>query len=269
MKLVSIIITWADTIDLLPYCIHNHLKFSDHVMIIYSDTSNYGEKSNAFDGYFQSKFNASLTYDYTKISYYKWEPNLSISASDNERAKRNYGLDKARDSGWGFTHFLMADSDEFYLPSEVLNSKVHLEATEHIGFISETQVYFKSPSLTIGKDSTLVPFIHKIYPQLRFTWNKSYPYAWEDKKIKIDPTRQLNISFGVSMYPITMHHYSWVRSDFQMKIRNSSAKSNLERSTIMQDIMHAKEDYFCEFYQKTLVRASVDFGIPEITPRNE
>jgi hypothetical protein len=109
----------------------------------------------------------------------------------------------------------------------------------------------------------LVPHIHKLTPTIKHEFNRRFPYAWNNGQIKIDPTRSLNINSGVKWDDVVMHHYSWVRDDYQRKIRNSTARSNLERSTILQDLLHAKEGYYCEFYRKSLVPATVDFGIHE------
>ena len=65
-----------------------------------------------------------------------------------------------------------------------------------------------------------------------------------------------------------MHHYSWVRSDYERKIRNSTARTNLERSSILTDLRQAKEGYFVEFYRKTLQRSTVDFGIPHVNTQS-
>jgi len=57
---------------------------------------------------------------------------------------------------------------------------------------------------------------------------------------------------------------SWVRKDVKKKIRNSTARQNIERSSIVRDYTNAKEGYFCEFYGKTLERSPNVFGLPEI-----
>jgi hypothetical protein len=83
---------------------------------------------------------------------------------------------------------------------------------------------------------------------------------------RIDPTRSLNISANVPYTEnVICHHYSWIRKDFNVKIRNSTARKNLERSSILKDLLLAKEGYFVEFYQRHLQRSSVDFGIPELS----
>ena len=132
------------------------------------------------------------------------------------------------------------------------------------GLVCPTRVYFGSPKLTIGFDGTLVPFIHKMTPNIQHGFNKLYPFAWDKKRIRVDPTRQLNITTWVDYTEdVVCEHYSWCRGDYQKKIRNSTARANLERSTIQNDLLLAKEGYFCEYYQKPLVRATVDFNIPE------
>ena len=226
----------------------------DGIIIIGSSVSNYGEKH-------------LMPFSYeVKPGFYHLEPNLSFSPRDNETKKRNYGLDIARKQG--YTHFLTMDADEFYEPEPFLKAKELFKNPDLKGLVCDCQTYFGSPNLTIGLDTTLVPFIHKLTPTIRHEFNRRYPFAWIDGKIRIDPTRSLNINSGVERIDLRMHHYSWVRSDYERKIRNSTARSNLERSTILKDLLHAKEGYFVEFYQKTLQRSTVDFGIPHVNTQS-
>lgn len=56
MTLYSIINAWIDTIELLPHCIDNHLKFCDGVIVVFSRTSNHfvgdnGEVADFIDKY--------------------------------------------------------------------------------------------------------------------------------------------------------------------------------------------------------------------------
>ena len=61
-----------------------------------------------------------------------------------------------------------------------------------------------------------------------------------------------------------MHHYSWVRSDYEKKIRNSTARNNiLKDKTLLTSLRHGKEGDYIEFYRTRLARATVDFEIPE------
>jgi len=248
MKLAAIYCVWDDW-DMLQHSIKNISPLVDGVIVIGSETSNYGE------------FSEAPQYNLQEALYYLKEPDLTVRPEVNERDKRNFGLNLARNKG--FTHFLMMDSDEFYEPEPFLKEKERFLNPDLNGLVCASHVYFKSPKLTIGLDTTRVTFIHKITPNLRFEFNKSFPFAFDKRSIYIDPTRQLNINSGVEWSNIICHHFSWYRKDYEKKIRNSTARVNIERSTIRKDLFLAKEGYFCEFYAKTLIRASVDFNIPD------
>lgn len=252
MKLALIYHVWDDY-DLLEAATDNLGDYADGIIVVYSETSNYGEFS---------PLQVDPVHD--GVWFFKCEPDLNLPPHANERNKRNFGLDKARELG--FTHFLNLDADEFYDPTEFLKEKERFLNTDLAGTVCKVKTYFKDPCLTIGYDTTLVPFIHKITPDLKFQWNPKYPFAFEGPKreIRIDPTRQMNINTGVEWSEITMFHYSYVRSDLRKKIRNSTARQNIENSTLIQDYKNAKPGYFCEFYGKTLVEEENRFGIPEL-----
>jgi hypothetical protein len=245
MKLAAIFICWADW-DLLEHALKNIYPLVDGVIIVASETSNFGEKHPVPDW----------------PDIYQREPNLRLDPRTSETDKRNFGLGIAREQG--YTHYIAMDADEFYEPEPFLKAKQYIEEKDLNGLVCQCRTYFKSPQLTIGLDSTLVPFIHKITPTLRHEFNKNYPFAWIDGQIRIDPTRSLNINSGVETTDlVTLEHYSWIRSDYQKKIRNSTARRNLERSSILKDLSNAKPGYFCEFYQKTLMETDNLFNLPE------
>lgn len=277
MKLCAIYNIWDDW-DLLVHSVKNITPLVDQVIIIVSKNSNFGEE--------ESICPKEELPELRNCYFWYYEPEPFKEPRDNETAKRNFGLQKARELG--YTHFLMMDADEFYEPQEFLKEKERFKDPSLLGLVCRVKCYFRSPTLTIGYDTTLVPFIHKLTPELRFCFNREYPFAWTDvdslpwtptKKIRIDPTRSMNIDYkptrgeewgvydssGVRWSWITMHHYSWVRKDIKKKIRNSTARQNLERSSIVSDYRNAKPGYFCKFYGKTLEKCPDVFGLPEIT----
>lgn len=259
MKLAAIVNHWVDCEDLLPHFVENASKWADEIICIRSTMSNTGERQQPFSVHF------SLINNY-RVHY--WDPDVSLSQRENETSKRNFGLEKARDLGC--THFVTCDTDEMYIPKEVNRIKELFDDTNLNGLVVPCQTYFAHPWLTIGRDTTLVPFIHKLNPDTRHEFNRSYPFAWIDNKIRIDPTRSLNYTSGIiHTESVVMHHYSWIRSDYQLKIRNSTACANIERSTILHDLATAKEGAYCQFYGKTLVRTEVDFGIPDLSPAQD
>ena len=257
MKLAACLNVWADSVELLPYCIKNLVDCGvDGIIIVWSEQSNYGEVVK--DYLHLEDFWPGLL---PRIFMFQREP-VFHHPMNSETDKRNYALDQAKILG--YTHFLTMDQDEFYEPAKFKKVRNYIEATGVKGIVCPSRVYFKSPTLTIGKDTTLVPFIHAIQPGIRHEFNRRYPYSFDDKAIRIDPTRSLSIISGVEYTEeVMLEHYSYVRKDIKMKIRNSSAKANIERSTLLTDYLQAKEGYFVEFYKKTLSRSQLDFGIPE------
>ena len=245
MRLVAIYNVWSD-FDWLEISIKKLDGLVDGVIIVASELSNWGEASTIPE---------------------KWRDKVHIREPffnhplNCETDKRNFGLDIAKREG--YTHFISMDADEVYESEPFLKAKERFNDPELQGIVCASQVYFKSPSLTIGLDVTLVPHIHKIQPGIKHEFNRRYPFAWIDGKIRIDPSRSLNINSGVKWDDIILHHFSWTRKDYKKKIRNSTAKNNIQTSTVLTDLGLAKEGYFCNFYRKSLVPATVDFGIYE------
>lgn len=258
MRTAAIFHVWDDY-ELCLKSIRNISPLVDGVIVVASELSNNGEKSR-IPGCWLTQY-APKDNDFNTFIF---EPDLNKSPQENERNKRNFGLSIARNEG--YTHFIMLDADEFYEPEALLKEKQRfIDNPDLAGLVCGLKCYFKLPTLTVP-DKTLVPFIHKITPELSFTWNTKYPFAFEGPKreIRIDPTRHLNINSGVEWSDITMHHFSWIRRDIKKKIRNSTARENIEKSTIVSDYMDAKAGYYCEFYKATLVECENLFNIPDI-----
>src|SRR5689334_7113058 len=150
MTICAIINVWSDSRELLKYSIYNKRLLGVGIVIIWSETSNYGE----------------VTKDYLKIPLYElkdgaidifqWEPDLKRTPTQNETEKRNFGLECARKLG--YTHFLNCDIDEFYRPEPFLKEIERFKNPNLNGLVCASQVYFKSPQLTIGLDTTRVTF---------------------------------------------------------------------------------------------------------------
>lgn len=250
MKLAAIYNVWADGLDLLRPSVENILPEVDQVIIVFSNYSNYGHY-----------IPFTCLDPHEKIVYHNCEPNLNMAPHENETVKRNLGLAWAKENG--FTHFIGLDADEFYEREQLRIEKYHIEKNNLAGMVCGIKVYFKSPTLTVGFDHTLVPFIHKITPGLKFLLNsKNYPYAYDDAgNAHIDPTRRLNISSGVEFSNVVMHHYSWVRSDYNLKIENSAARNNLRKSSIYDDLKNAAPGVYNQFYRAELKKCENLFNL--------
>lgn len=248
MRLTVIYNVWFDAIELLPFSIKNMRECGvDGVIIVWSEASNYNE---VYKNYLPDVENCHI---------FQREP-VFHHPMNSETDKRNFGLQKARELG--YTHFLTADSDEFYDPAQFKKVRNYIEATGVKGMVCPSKVYFKKPTLTVGKDVTLVPFIHELQRGLRHEFNRKYPYAFDGKGIRIDPTRGLSIISGVEYTEeVVLHHLSWVRKDINVKIRNSTARANIERSTLLEDYANAQPGYYCKYYQAVLKECPNFFNI--------
>lgn len=248
MRLVAIFHCWDDWY-LLEHSVKHLRPLVDGVIIIGSTISNYGEYS-------------PIPEEFKNEELFILEPRMGTPLM-SETDKRNYGLRIALEKG--YTHFITLDSDEFYNPIEFEKAKERFNNEPNLdGLVCQLQCFFKKPTLTIGIEQTLVTFIHKLTPTIRHSFNRSYPFSWINGQIRIDPSRALNINTGVEFTDkVTMFHMSWVRKDYAKKIRNSTARANIEKSTIMQDLLLAKEGYFVKFYGKVLHAVPNYFNLPE------
>lgn len=261
MRLAAIFNVWADW-DWLQIAAEKISPVVDGIIIIWSEKSNYGEFFKMPESGEHSFNRYDLDPNCELLISFQQEPSL-LHPMHAETRKRNIGLEKARE--YGYTHFIMCDADELYDPEQFLKEKQRFIDNPNLaGLVCASQVYVKSPTLTIGLDTTLVPFIHKITPTLKHSFNRNYPFSWEKGQIRIDPTRSLNIDRGVDWSPIIMDHYSWVRSDISRKVRNSTAKANIERTNVVKNFVHLTEGSICEIYPgKPLVRVPNKYGLPE------
>lgn len=253
MRLASVINCFGDCIELLPYLLQNIRPLVDGVIVIYSKRSNRG---NYIDYVLPSG-------DYMGFN---WEPTQFRDPHQNEVTKRNFGLSKARELG--FTHFINQDLDEMYEPDEFLEGKQRIESENLAGMVCRVKTYVKSPCLTIGFDHCLVPFIQKITPELHYRLKFSgYPFAMDKKTrtARIDPTRRTSATHGIALSDITMHHYSYVRQNINLKIENSSANLGKSSALIHDDMANAKEGYFSKMYQRTLLYSPNIFNLPEFS----
>jgi hypothetical protein len=191
-------------------CLKAHV---DLFVIVYQHVSNFGE-------YYMPNFRQYSTE--VETNYIKYDPKIG-HGSLNEKAKRNKGIDYARDRGC--THFLTIDCDEYYEDFGACK-KLYIDSG-YEGSVCKMYTYFKRPTLRFeNPDNYYVPFIHKLDKWIE-SGQPGYPFY-------VDPTRRINTDDVIEL-PIFMHHFSWVRNDIERKIRNSTAKKNIERSQLLQD----------------------------------
>lgn len=233
--------------ELFPYSLKSVFDDIDLAVVVYQTTSNYGEKYDPME-------KIGAWGQFTKVEFVKYEPNLSISASMNERAKRNLGIDFARANHC--THFLALDVDELYEDFE--HAKELYIKSGHAGSVCRLQTYFKKPTFMFDKpEDYYVPFIHELHEQT-LSGTSSYPFY-------VDPTRAINESDVVEL-PIFMHHFSWCRKDIMRKARNSSAAGIIKNSTIFKDYNSPElgEGYFLANWNRRIKIVPDKFGLASI-----
>lgn len=242
MKLSAIYNVW-DGVELLAgsiNCIKDHV---DLIIIVYQPVSNFGEEYNPIDDINEALDSISGLPEIILTQY-----TIEIEAGAlNEKAKRNQGLLISKINNC--THFLHLDCDEYYKDfSEA--KKLYIESGS-AGSVCKLWTYFKHPTFRLAEnEGYFVPFIHKL--------NDNTVAGKADYPFYVDPTRVINEENVVEL-PVFMDHFSWVRADIERKIRNSSAKKNLERGTLLKDyysealVFHPEGYYIADYDQKITV----------------
>lgn len=250
MRLIAIISAWSDTKELLPFCIENLSPVVNKIIVVYSTVSNRGNKDDSI---------SELVFSKLPCQWVNYEPELGLACHENETRKRNFGLKLAKEQG--YTHFLIADSDEFYKQDEFLREKNRIEENNLNGLVCSLKVFIKDPTLCCD-DHTLVPFIQRLKPDTQVGNYKNYPFNLDaEGHVHIDPTRRVNHFDKVEMSDICMYHYSYVRKNIDLKINNSSAKLDRSRNVIYEELQNAKPGYTSKLYHRTLSEVPNYFNI--------
>lgn len=255
MRLASIVSAWADTLSLLPKCIENHLQFSDAVIVCWSVKSNHGVVDDRM-------LRFVVTAPYERVLFHQVEPIINRKGDllFNETRKRNEGLRVAK--AHGFSHYIIADADEMYLPEQVQIAKSEFNDSNLNGLVSYIRVFIGKPTLWCVDPNTVVPFIHKLKPKTEVGKFQEYPYAYKATGIaQIDPSRRVNEITGIRYSTVEMFHYSYVREDINMKIQNSTAKLVRMEKAIRADMAYAKPGWKSHIYNRELKECENYFGL--------
>lgn len=216
---------------------------ADLFIIVYQTTSNFGERYDPLPNILEA------VKDVTYVLH-KFTPIIKTGFS-NEREKRNIGLQIAKKHAC--THFLHLDCDEMYKDFDKAK-KLYFDSGKD-GSCCRIFTYFKLPTLRFEtEDGYFVPFIHKLHDDTR-SGVSNYPYY-------VDPTRRIN-SNNVELLDIHMHHFSWVRNNIERKARNSSAKRNIERGTMLLDYYNpdVKAGFYVKDAEKKLIEVPNLFNL--------
>jgi hypothetical protein len=186
----------------------------DEVLIIYQLQSNIGE-------YYPELLTtlAAIKQRWQKVRLRKYEPDLNLTPSNNERTKRQIGLDWAMELGC--THYLFLDNDEYYDTQAFAAAKAKLKLGEYDASACRLYTYYKQPIYRLQPmENYWVPFIGRLKPGMK---------AGGKFPVLVDPTRgvePIERCYLFAEHDLMMHHFSYVRKDIGRKLRNSSAARN-------------------------------------------
>lgn len=252
MKLAAIYNVW-DGVELLKGSIDCIKKDVDLIIIVYQRVSNFGEQYDPMPEMQGIFLPFPAGDDTTDILFCEYVP-TSMHGAKNETAKRNKGIEIAREKGC--THFVHLDCDEYYKNFHEAK-KMFIDSGKD-GSVCRLFTYFKSPTFMFkNPDGYFVPFIHKLKEDTVAGF-RNYPFY-------VDPTRGINEQNVIEL-PIFMHHFSWVRHDIERKIRNSSARRNIMKWTILDDyrspfLLECPEDYYVKDFDQRLTVVDNYFNI--------
>lgn len=213
MKLAAIYNTF-DGEELLEGSIAQIIDEVDEVLIIYQLVSNVGEHYPEL-----LTTLAHLKERWPIIRLRKYAPNHELPPAQNERQKRQIGLNWALKLAC--THYLFIDNDEYYERDAFARAKSDIETGGYDASACRMHSYFAKPIYRLEPiENYWVPFIGRLKPDLK---------AWARFPVHVDPTRgagPIERCYLFAEGDLMMHHYSYVRKDMRRKLRNSSAARN-------------------------------------------
>jgi hypothetical protein len=143
-------------------------------------------------------------------------PDLSLHPGENERRKRQRGLDRAKQRG--ATHFMTVDCDEYYPPAEFAEARRQIELHDYAATAVRTYLHIQRPIWRSREpDTTCCAFLTRIDGSSQL--GGDYP-------VLADPTRRLH--GGAQPFHlfapevVSMRHMNLVRRDLEDKLRNST-----------------------------------------------
>ena len=187
----------------------------DYVNVVYQNISWYGNKGAPRLREFLDRLKEKGLID--EIIFFA--PDLKRSPGQNERAKRQVGLQAVRQAGC--TYYMPMDCDEFYFTDELSKAKEYIVENNITHSFCPQKHYGATPTLlqlNIHKFNCYVSFFSKLNSRSRLTKNKRIP-------CHTDPSRTLNHHFKAKYYVlhnVCMHHMSNVRKDIAKKYANTS-----------------------------------------------
>lgn len=204
--------------ELLESSIKSIRNNVDYISVVYQTVSNFGDPCNENLIPLLEKLKSEKLID----ELFEYRPKINKGGHFNEITKRNIGLSLSE--GFGCTHHMGMDSDEFYTDEQFKYMKKIIEEGDYDSSVCQMTTYYKKPIYRLDpKEEYYVSLIYKIKQGKEFIMAHPFP-------VLVDPTRRMD-SGKCKIFTrdeIEMHHMSYVRNNIEKKVRNSSAKVNFE-----------------------------------------
>lgn len=249
-----------DGIELLPFAIKQIRNHVDYIHINYQVQSWFGKRLNYDIERVLKDFKSEGIIDgYTKFTEFRVLKSYNkvdiLKSKSFERLKRKRSMEHLR--GVGCTHFLISDSDEFYIEDEFKKSK-NLIYNKNIDISSVKLInYINKPTYRMRKIYHLsVPFISRF---------KESIFRQDKFPTPVDPTRRLTRDGKYKEFKpkdIKMHHMETVRLDLKSKYE-STTRRYLNRNKIdeLVEQIEKTDETGCEFkkllYKKDIVEVDI------------
>ena len=220
--------------ELLEYSIKCVRPLAHHISVVYQTISNKGEKNITLENYLKELKTRQLI-DFL----YKYEPDLTISARENETKKRDIGLKIAKANS--MQYFMTMDTDELYDKKQLVDALANFCIGDYDSSFCQMKTFYKVPTAELVPPETYyVPLFYRInkHSQIKQISDKDYP-------VTCDPTRRMRAGY-VRVFTrdeIEMYHYSYVRNDIRSKIYNSSSGSNENEKKEILNHFNKWKDY--------------------------
>ena len=230
--------------EFLEACVRNLEGVADIITILWQDVSYRGNPIS------QEAMEAlslnSRPHSAGNIHQVHYQNDGHLTGHQNETAKRNLGLDTARQ--FGATHHMDMDVDEFYFKPELEYAKKLMEENDLDSAACRIYEYhgdirWRCPKWRLDM---YVALIHKIHPETRFDYEGRYP-------VRIDPTRRVSTHEKFYVYEpqeVCMHHYTLVRKDmYRAKMIDSNGYgNNVRRMRVLGDLDEANYEIVPDYF---------------------
>ena len=200
--------------ELLEASIKSIRKSCDYVNVVYQTKSWYGNQCDNNLLVMLNKLKNKGLID----EIIEYIPNTSLSASKQEREKRNVGLRYAKKAG--VNYFITMDCDEFYLDQDVEKAKRSIIKNNITHSFINVVNYAMLPTQRFLRTPSYVQFFSKIKRTSKLSANKHIITI-------VDPTRILS-HFCCAKYfflsDVEMHHMTLIKKNLYKKFNNSTAR---------------------------------------------